>query len=180
MALINCPECSAEASDKAAACPKCGFPLAGPAVSPSSWFAGSSNIKGWLLLPAFWLPFMIWRTLVGFRDWTSSEPDGMVQLLGTSDTMAGYIVLGHVLLLAGFLGGTVAFWQEKQRAPAILITTFSIQLAVIVMTLVEFARAADAFGANSAWDRNRLVVLVAVVLIVYLVRSKRVEDTFVE
>jgi hypothetical protein len=27
MALINCPECSSEVSDKAGDCPKCGFPL---------------------------------------------------------------------------------------------------------------------------------------------------------
>lgn len=27
MSLINCPECSTEVSDKAASCPRCGFPL---------------------------------------------------------------------------------------------------------------------------------------------------------
>jgi ribosomal protein L7/L12 len=27
MALIKCPECSNEVSDKAAACPKCGYPI---------------------------------------------------------------------------------------------------------------------------------------------------------
>lgn len=29
MALINCPECGTEVSDKAGACPKCAFPIAG-------------------------------------------------------------------------------------------------------------------------------------------------------
>jgi predicted amidophosphoribosyltransferase len=28
MALFNCPECEARISDKAAACPHCGYPLA--------------------------------------------------------------------------------------------------------------------------------------------------------
>lgn len=28
MALINCPECGTEVSDKAASCPKCAFPIA--------------------------------------------------------------------------------------------------------------------------------------------------------
>lgn len=36
MALINCPECKTEVSDKAEKCPKCAFPLNsinnGPAV----------------------------------------------------------------------------------------------------------------------------------------------------
>lgn len=27
MALIKCPECGSEASDRAAACPRCGFPI---------------------------------------------------------------------------------------------------------------------------------------------------------
>jgi len=33
MALIKCPECSNEVSDKAIACPKCGYPLQ-PAAQP--------------------------------------------------------------------------------------------------------------------------------------------------
>ena len=28
MALIKCPECGTEASDKANACPRCGYPIA--------------------------------------------------------------------------------------------------------------------------------------------------------
>jgi hypothetical protein len=36
MALIKCPECSAEISDQASACPKCGKPLIPPAPSASS------------------------------------------------------------------------------------------------------------------------------------------------
>src|SRR5512147_1382617 len=28
MALIKCPECASEISDKAASCPKCGYPIA--------------------------------------------------------------------------------------------------------------------------------------------------------
>ena len=27
MALVNCPECNNEVSNKAMACPKCGYPL---------------------------------------------------------------------------------------------------------------------------------------------------------
>ena len=34
MALVNCPECNAQVSDKAPACICCGFPLAGPADTP--------------------------------------------------------------------------------------------------------------------------------------------------
>ncbi len=36
MALIPCPECSREISDKAAACPHCGNPMRTPARAPQS------------------------------------------------------------------------------------------------------------------------------------------------
>lgn len=35
MALIQCSECGREVSDKAAACPGCGAPIAAPAASPA-------------------------------------------------------------------------------------------------------------------------------------------------
>ncbi len=35
MALINCPECEARISDKAAACPHCGYPMAAERRSES-------------------------------------------------------------------------------------------------------------------------------------------------
>jgi ribosomal protein L7/L12 len=36
MSLIKCPECASEVSEKAASCPKCGFPLQAAAPSPSA------------------------------------------------------------------------------------------------------------------------------------------------
>lgn len=34
MALVKCPECDAQISDKAATCPRCGAPLAVPSIAP--------------------------------------------------------------------------------------------------------------------------------------------------
>jgi hypothetical protein len=39
MALINCPECRREVSDKAPMCPNCGAPIASPAAAPPTMFA---------------------------------------------------------------------------------------------------------------------------------------------
>lgn len=36
MALINCPECGAEVSDRAPSCPKCGAPIANKTEAPQS------------------------------------------------------------------------------------------------------------------------------------------------
>lgn len=50
MALIKCPECNNEVSDKAAACPKCGAPVAasGPAIAPAE---GSVKMDDGTLCP---------------------------------------------------------------------------------------------------------------------------------
>jgi hypothetical protein len=37
MALIRCPECQREVSDKASACPSCGYPLGAGAAPGASW-----------------------------------------------------------------------------------------------------------------------------------------------
>lgn len=52
MALINCPECKAEISDKAWACPKCGHPAREGFPGTSKWcwlgyeWKSKSNIAG--------------------------------------------------------------------------------------------------------------------------------------
>lgn len=37
MALTSCPECGHRVSDKAFACPSCGYPLAGAAQGRDGW-----------------------------------------------------------------------------------------------------------------------------------------------
>ncbi len=45
MALIACPECGGKLSDKAFACPSCGYPQAGQA-SRSAWPAVLGGVAG--------------------------------------------------------------------------------------------------------------------------------------
>ncbi len=64
MALINCPECGCEISDKAASCPHCGVPIAAEApaskasgrepdgVSRSTRSGGSWEAIGFLVIVA--------------------------------------------------------------------------------------------------------------------------------
>lgn len=58
MALISCPECRREVSDKAPACPHCGYPInmggrpARPPLSESSVLSKAVGaIGGWLIVP---------------------------------------------------------------------------------------------------------------------------------
>lgn len=43
MALIKCPECGKEVSDKAAACPNCGFPVCGTSECQTDFMVGIST-----------------------------------------------------------------------------------------------------------------------------------------
>ncbi len=52
MALIQCPECQGKVSDKAAACPHCGYPLPSPASAPQKRSPGRpKRSDGRLRLP---------------------------------------------------------------------------------------------------------------------------------
>ncbi|MFZ6655920.1 hypothetical protein [Undibacterium sp. TJN19] len=59
MALVNCSECDAEVSDKAAACPKCGNPIATPVIAkPTPWLR-YTLISGITLFSLFVLAGMV-------------------------------------------------------------------------------------------------------------------------
>lgn len=45
MALIKCPECGKEISDRAVSCPHCGFPIAGSEISHASSEDTSVDVK---------------------------------------------------------------------------------------------------------------------------------------
>lgn len=45
MALINCPECQKEISDKVKTCPHCGFPIIDEIVEPQKVEIASVHLK---------------------------------------------------------------------------------------------------------------------------------------
>ncbi len=47
MALIKCPECRGDVSDKAAACPRCGYPIGRTAGGPRSVQIIEKTGRGW-------------------------------------------------------------------------------------------------------------------------------------
>lgn len=49
MALVHCPECNGNVSDKAAACPECGCPINKHAISPFGGFEPAKTVR-----PDFW------------------------------------------------------------------------------------------------------------------------------
>lgn len=46
MALIVCPECNGKVSDKAFACPACGYPIAAPQQGKGGWPGVLGGVAG--------------------------------------------------------------------------------------------------------------------------------------
>jgi len=80
MALIQCPECSKEVSDKAPTCPKCGAPIAAASVDRevgvnlTTVQATSKRLKAQMLLAALSLSVgIVWVILAA----NASEPTSL-------------------------------------------------------------------------------------------------------
>jgi hypothetical protein len=67
MALINCPECGTQVSDKAISCPKCGHPMNEPANGGKY---PSSVTIGWMGIAIIALVFGLFA-LIGTCNWKS-------------------------------------------------------------------------------------------------------------
>jgi len=86
MPLIACPECQAQISDKAAACPRCGLPMTiGPVQEPNSDYQVPDG------------------TVTAKRAGAPWEMAGTAMcVLGVILVVAGGAGAGALLLLAGF------------------------------------------------------------------------------
>ena len=74
MALIKCPECGLSISDKAAACPNCGYPLR-PAPEPVEYelqktYNSDSSAAGFLrfLAVLVWIGGLVLAIIAGYSE----------------------------------------------------------------------------------------------------------------
>ena len=84
MALINCPECSKEVSDKAPACPNCGVVLNASSTEKVhsaiwGWWMGLGCLlgfagTGFVILYGFgFLVYVLFDYVLGFRNFLSDD-----------------------------------------------------------------------------------------------------------
>lgn len=67
MAIVNCSECGGEVSEKAAACMRCGAPVATPGNKPAEALGHQQNssFKWWLWIPlGLAAAFLIYGALI--------------------------------------------------------------------------------------------------------------------
>jgi TRAP-type C4-dicarboxylate transport system permease small subunit len=109
MALIKCPECDSEISDKAPSCPKCGYPIAKDfktVSAPTRKFRLPSilSIVGSILLLIIIIALIVGGTLVykKHHELINSSVDDYFaeQNIGRWVVNAGLVVVGIVLLIA--------------------------------------------------------------------------------
>jgi len=102
MALMECPECKHQVSDKAPACPKCGAPIAKappppPSAAADPAAAGATNRKG--TSPAAWVALAL---LIVGAIWYFQSPSFREQNLPPMPVEVGYrkALMGPGLVLA--------------------------------------------------------------------------------
>ena len=96
MALINCPECKKEISDKATSCPYCGCPLKATTIEQTG--------KKW---KGIQLAGMILVLLGGFKFYQSRFVDYSYR--GTNQSIS-ILIIGFIVILIGGIG---AWWYHK-------------------------------------------------------------------
>ncbi len=114
MALINCPECSREVSDQAAACPHCGYPLrAKPSPAGSTIGDADARILQTLLGQGKIAAIKLCRELHPGMDLTAAKQrvDRLEATLPPQTRPAGSCLLLVIalLILAARCGASVFF-----------------------------------------------------------------------
>lgn len=119
MALIKCPECSTQVSDKAASCPSCGCPIAEPVPSsppPSNAAPATVTVaksRGTYIILGLLFGWM------GFHNFYSGH------------NMQGGIKIG-VFLIAVFLDATTGFHTAFSLIVLVLFAFWSLIEVIVV------------------------------------------------
>ena len=95
MALVNCPECGKEISDKAKSCPNCAYPIQAVTVEATAKKWKGIKLTGGILVPV-----------------------GLVIVFATKDNPTiGGLVFGGLLTLFGLIlyvvGGVGKWWHHE-------------------------------------------------------------------
>jgi len=77
MTLIKCPECSLDISDKAIACPHCGYPFARTAQGARSVQVIEKTGRKWKATLALGWLFTVCGVLVLFAEWAADDRRGV-------------------------------------------------------------------------------------------------------
>lgn len=102
MALVLCPECRAEVSDRAAHCPRCGYPIGEPAAVPAVRAPGAKPPR----LRTFVSPRFagLWTLAVGVA--------GLILIASAAESGEDVGVVGGFMMFAT----AIPLWWKTRRA----------------------------------------------------------------
>lgn len=109
MPLVYCPECQSEVSDRAAACPRCGYPIASgnlPARQPTPPPVTRPRRQGSFLSPRFALAATGFVALTGIFAMAGTEEEGF----------------GVVAMLMLWSSAIPIWWKARRKARHAAIT----------------------------------------------------------
>ncbi|MBU6299768.1 MAG: DUF2569 family protein [Alphaproteobacteria bacterium] len=160
------------------------FAPANPTVPP----ADPKGLRGWLLLPLLQLlatlaAFVatLVNTTARYAAVTHAEFAGHMQFFA----VAAIALLGGVAVFLFGLRCLVRFFRQKRGAPRLMITWYALNivlaLLVPVQMLLDRAMLLKLTGATVGHEMLQVVlaVIINAALIAYVLRSKRVKNTFI-
>ena len=163
MAIMRCPECGREISDKAAVCPSCGAPISSGKVA-SAKKAGSIRtgaIVGAIGSAALSLILIVWCS-DAFKSSDSSDKvsislhpaeltdPGLFTILGV-----GLIVVSLALFIAGIVLANKATRKQAMALSVAALATSAMLLIVVVLVLNVMA---ICLGWLFGWEPILMVV----------------------
>jgi hypothetical protein len=125
MALTVCPDCSAEVSDRAPACPKCGSPIAAAAAAPTQSAQTSPPLPAHerVLLSEGYVSVSTSRFVVGSQTYPMANVSSVKSF--TAPAKTGFPIL---LLVVGIIAGFSAFANKEALVVAIPLIALGIFL----------------------------------------------------
>ena len=122
MALISCPECSVQVSDKAISCPSCGCPITAPTYTPQ--ISAAAPVVTVTKSRGTYIILAILFGAFGFHNFYSGH------------NVSGGIKLG-LFLLAFFIDATTGFYSAFSL---VLLVIFELWALIEAFTVTTDAR----------------------------------------
>lgn len=147
MGLINCPECKTEISDKAKACPNCGYE-----AKPEAPVRKTNLLKvGAIINVIGGIGFILMFAILLM---TSSSDSDVTVSVGTADSYSLIYNLAYVfLLIITILSIVLLVIRKPQRNIAVLMTGIQLVLAVaaLVFQVIAWNLTVCCFGWFVMW-----------------------------
>ena len=184
MALIKCPECGKEVSDKAMTCPNCGCPISARNDSETQ----SSGIKDFDKIPIFKICIgicAILTLLLPFWRMVFKEFDEVISINGfsimrsivgvenkTYQLFATLLFVSALLLIATIIIGAISLKKKTDCKKVILILVLLSTILSLAVSIYMYIRNSDGLVNEVGMGTYHYPILNIALFVVCLIEAK--------